>query len=90
MAISTGLNTALTGLKAHQIALDVTSNNISNSSNPDYVRERVVFSNNIGINTIPGTVGTGVNVEKIYRLKDTFLFNRYTSSSANYLHKRNI
>jgi len=84
MAISTGLNTALTGLKAHQIALDVTSNNISNSSNPDYVRERVVFSNNIGINTIPGTVGTGVNVEKIYRLKDTFLFNRYTSSSANF------
>ena len=84
MAISTGLNTALTGLKAHQIALDVTSNNISNSSNPDYVREKVVFSNNIGINTIPGTVGTGVNIEKIYRLKDTFLFNRYTSSSANF------
>ena len=84
MAISTGLNTALTGLNAHQIALDVTSNNISNSSNPDYVRERVVFSNNIGINTIPGTVGTGVNVEKIYRLKDTFLFNRYISNSANF------
>lgn len=84
MAISTGLNTALTGLNAHQIALDVTSNNISNSSNPDYVRERVVFSNNIGINTLPGTVGTGVNVEKIYRLKDTFLFNRYISNSANF------
>lgn len=84
MAISTGLNTALTGLNAHQIALDVTSNNISNSSNPDYVREKVVFSNNIGINTLPGTVGTGVNVEKIYRLKDTFLFNRYISNSANF------
>jgi len=84
MAISTGLNTALTGLNAHQIALDVTSNNISNSSNPDYVREKVVFSNNIGINTLPGTVGTGVSIEKIYRLKDTFLFNRYISNSANF------
>ena len=84
MAISTGLHTAVSGLKSHQIALDVTSNNISNSSNPDYVRERVVFSNNKGISTIPGTVGMGVSIEKIYRLKDTFLFNRYTSSSANF------
>ena len=43
MAISTGFNTALSGLKSHQIAIDITSNNISNSSNPNYVRERVVF-----------------------------------------------
>ena len=83
MAISLGLHTAVSGLKSHQLALDVTSNNISNASNPDYVRERVVFSNKDGINTIPGTIGMGVSIEKIYRLKDTFLFNRYTSSSAN-------
>ncbi|HIQ50949.1 MAG TPA: flagellar hook-associated protein FlgK [Nautiliaceae bacterium] len=83
MAISLGLHTAVSGLQSHKLALDVTSNNISNASNPDYVRERVVFSNNIGINTIPGTIGTGVSIEKIYRLKDTFLFNRYISTSAN-------
>jgi len=83
MAISLGLHTAVSGLKSHQLALDVTSNNISNASNPDYVRERVVFSNKDGINTIPGTIGMGVSIEKIYRLKDTFLFNRYTSGSAN-------
>ena len=84
MAIATGLYTAVSGLKSHQIALEVTSNNISNSSNPDYVRERVAFLNKEGINTIPGTIGMGVSIEKIYRLKDTFLFNRYTSTSANF------
>ena len=84
MAISFGLNTALSGLQSHQLALNVTSNNISNSSNPDYVREKVIFSDNIGVNTIPGVIGSGVSIEKIYRLKDTFLFNRYTSNSTNF------
>jgi flagellar hook-associated protein 1 FlgK len=84
MAISTSFSTALTGLKAHQTAIDVTSNNISNASNPDYVRERPVFSTLSSINSIPGDIGTGVEVSSIYRITDTFLFNRYTSTSATY------
>jgi flagellar hook-associated protein 1 FlgK len=83
MAIfSTSFSTAYSGLKAHQSALDVTSNNISNASNPDYVRERAVFSTLPPINTIPGDIGTGVEITSIYRITDTFLFNRYTSTSA--------
>ncbi len=84
MAISTSLSTALTGLNAHQTALDVTSNNISNASNPDYVRERAVFSSLPAINTTPGDIGTGTEINKIYRLTNTFLFNRYTSTSATF------
>jgi len=84
MAISLGLYTALSGLRAHQLALDVTSNNISNASNPDYVRKRAVFSDSVGVNTRPGTIGIGVSIEKIYRLKDTFLFNRYISNSTDF------
>ena len=83
MAISTGLNTALSGLQAHQSALDVTSNNISNASNPDYVRERAVFSTLKPINEIPGDIGIGVKISSINRITDTFLFNRFTSTSAN-------
>jgi len=82
MAISAGLNTALTGLQAHQKALDVTSNNISNASNPDYVRERVVFSSLKPINEIPGDIGIGVEISSINRITDTFLFNRYANTSA--------
>ena len=65
MAISTSFSTALTGLKAHQTALDVTSNNISNASNPDYVRERAVFSTLSPINSIPGDIGAGVEISSI-------------------------
>jgi flagellar hook-associated protein 1 FlgK len=84
MAISTSFSTALTGLKAHQNAIDVTSNNISNASNPDYVRERPVFSTLPSINTAPGGIGTGTKISSVYRITDTFLFNRYTSTSATY------
>jgi len=83
MAISSAYSTALSGLTAHQQALDVTSNNISNSSNPDYVRERTVFTTMDGINTIPGDIGMGVQIQSIERITDTFLFNRYTSTSSN-------
>ncbi len=82
MAISTGLNTALTGLRAHQQAIDVTSNNISNASNPDYVRERVVFSTLKPVNEIPGDIGIGVQISSINRITDTFLFNRFANTSA--------
>jgi len=84
MAIATSFSTALTGLKTHQTAIDVTSNNISNSSNPDYVRERTVITSLNPINSIPGDIGMGAEVSSIYRITDTFLFNRYTSTSATY------
>jgi len=84
MGISPSLSIALTGLRAHQEALEVTSNNISNSSNPDYVRERAVFSSLSSTNSIPGDMGNGVEISKIYRITNTFLFNRYTSTNANF------
>ena len=83
MAISTSLSTALSGLNAHQVAIQTTSNNISNASNPDYVRERAVFSSLPAINSIPGDIGTGVEISKIYRITDVFLFNRMTKTSQD-------
>ena len=83
MAISTAFNTAVSGLSAHQKAIDVTSNNISNASNPDYVRERAVFSTLTPINSIPGDIGMGVEISAINRITDTFLFNRFADTSAS-------
>jgi len=84
MAISTAYSTALSGLSAHQSALEVTSNNISNASNPDYVRERAVFSTLEGIKTTSGVIGIGVEIKSIKRITDTFLFNRFSQTSANF------
>ncbi|EDM23545.1 flagellar hook-associated protein FlgK [Caminibacter mediatlanticus TB-2] len=83
MAISSSLSTALSGLNAHQTAIQTTSNNISNASNPDYVRERAVFSTLPPINSIPGDIGTGVNISKIYRITDTFVFNQMVKTSQD-------
>jgi len=83
MAISSSLSTALSGLNAHQVAIQTTSNNISNASNPDYVRQRAVFSSLSSINSIPGDIGTGVEISSIYRITDVFLFNRMTKTSQD-------
>ncbi len=83
MAISSSLSTALSGLNAHQVAIQTTSNNISNASNPDYVRQRTVFSSLPSINSIPGDIGTGVEISKIYRITDVFLFNRLSKTGED-------
>jgi len=82
MAIATGLNTALTGLQSNKLAIDVTGENIANSSDPDYVRERAVFTPLKPINQIPGDIGIGVKISSINRITDTYLFDRFTSINA--------
>jgi len=83
MAISSAFNVAQTGLYTQQKALDVTSNNIANASNKDYTRQRVQLSTAGSINTTPGSIGMGAQITSIVRIKDVFLFNKFTTSSAN-------
>ncbi|WP_024791767.1 flagellar hook-associated protein FlgK [Lebetimonas sp. JS138] len=83
MGISSAFNIAQTGLNAHQKAIDVTSNNIANASNKAYTRQRAEFSTLGDVNTIPGDIGIGVQIKSIVRIKDIFLFNRFTQASAN-------
>ena len=82
MAIFNALNTAYSGLNVHQKALDVTSNNISNASNPDYVRERATLTSLGELNSIPGDIGMGVKISSIKRITDTFLFDRFSATNA--------
>lgn len=83
MAISSAFNIAQTGLKVHQKAIDVTSNNISNASNKAYTRQRAQISTLGSISTTPGDIGLGVKIQSIVRVKDIFLFNRFTDASSN-------
>jgi len=83
MGISAGFSTALTGLKAHQTAIDVTSNNIANASNKDYVRERPIFVTSGAFHSASGDIGIGVHIERVYRITDTFLYDRFTKTSAD-------
>ncbi|HUA47891.1 MAG TPA: flagellar hook-associated protein FlgK [Solirubrobacteraceae bacterium] len=85
-----GLQTALSGLEAAQAAIDTTGQNISNASTPGYTEERVNLGES-GPLTIPSLsgnngagsqLGTGVTVDDITRVRNTFLDSQYRSQNS--------
>ncbi len=85
-----GLQTALTGLIAEQQALDVTGDNIANVNTEGYSRETAVFQTNPtidipAISSLTGEgaqLGTGVNVETISRIRDTYLDSQFRTQNS--------
>lgn len=71
------LNTATSGLKAQQNALQTIGHNVSNINTPGYSRQRVNLQTNIA-QQLPGIgqVGTGVQVGSISRMQDQFINNQ--------------
>lgn len=75
-----GLNTALTGLQAQQMALNVTAHNVANANTDGYSRQEVDMTATYPF-TVPtanrgtgvGQIGTGVQVQTISRARDQFL-----------------
>jgi flagellar hook-associated protein 1 FlgK len=66
------LSTAYSGLNAFQRALDVTGNNISNSTTKGYSRQSIQFTASPTQKFAGSYVGTGVNVAAITRNVDQF------------------
>ncbi len=79
--ILSSLNTAYTGLKTHQVMVDVTGHNISNANNEHYTRQRVVVSANTPLNTANYSWGQGVEITTIERIHDEFVFARYRKAA---------
>lgn len=71
-----GLGTALSGLRAAQLGLDVSSQNVANANTPGYTRQRVLLSSAPMYDTAVGPMGTGVQVDGIDRTRDAFLDRR--------------
>ncbi len=89
MAGFSALNTAISGLNAAQRAIDTTSQNIANANTPGYARQRVQLSS-IGATTsahfYTGDTGTfigGVQVDGVFRVRDTFLETARVNASAS-------
>jgi flagellar hook-associated protein 1 FlgK len=84
-----GLNTALSGIRAQQAALDVTAHNIANVETPGYSRQEAVFGARPTLNipagaTQDGTgaqLGQGVDVLTYRRLRDDFLDLQYRAQN---------
>ncbi|MHB1419674.1 MAG: flagellar hook-associated protein FlgK [Bacillota bacterium] len=79
-SIFMGFNTAIRGMKAQQIALDVTGHNIANANTPGFSRQQAELATTppfsaptFGRNGTVGQIGTGVDVTEIKRVRDNFL-----------------
>jgi flagellar hook-associated protein 1 len=78
------LSTSVSGLLAFQQALNVTSNNISNSSTPGYSVEGIKLAEQPGVGTGAGFFGNGVQVQTVTRAYDEMLASQVRSSNASY------
>ncbi|WP_169754303.1 flagellar hook-associated protein FlgK [Campylobacter curvus] len=77
------LNTGVSGLNAAQTQISTIGNNIANADSAYYTRQRVVQSASPAMNTVPGGVGTGTQVDTVKRIHDEFTYSRLKTASSN-------
>lgn len=82
-------NIAKSGMTVQQKSIDVTSHNIANANTVGYTRQvaRVVTSRayggiTMGSSTQPGQIGTGAEISKIDRIRDSFLDYQVRSENS--------
>jgi flagellar hook-associated protein 1 FlgK len=81
-SIFNALNIGYTGLNAAQVGINTTGHNISNAEVDGYTRQRVIASAATPLQTSPGNVGNGVEIQTIKRVFDNFVFDRYSDTYA--------
>ena len=77
------LNIGYTGLTSAQVGINTTGHNIANAETEGYTRQRVVQSAQTPLFSDSGNIGNGVMVKDIARVFDNFVFDRYSSVSAD-------
>ncbi|MAQ99470.1 MAG: flagellar hook-associated protein FlgK [Oceanospirillaceae bacterium] len=78
------LDIGISGLRAHQKALSVTGNNITNAGVEGYSRQEVTFSEN-DAQYLGGTwVGSGVNVDSVRRVYDQFITEQLRKDTSSF------
>ncbi|MDL0103850.1 flagellar hook-associated protein FlgK [Campylobacter felis] len=82
MGIFATLHTGVTGLKASEVQIATTGNNITNANSTFYTRQRVVQTTNGYITTGGVQVGTGTAIESIVRLHDEHAYFKLKNAST--------
>lgn len=78
------LNIAVSGLKAHQTALAVTGNNISNATTEGYSRQTVSFETSNSQYLSGNWQGTGVTLETVSRIYDEYLTEQVWTDTSDF------
>lgn len=73
MSDTVSLYTALSGLQAARVRMEVASNNVANVSTPGYTREQADLKPRDHYQAPYGFVGAGVKLSGVVRLRDSFL-----------------
>jgi flagellar hook-associated protein 1 FlgK len=90
MSVSRTLNIAQSGLQVYQEALDVTSNNISNSSNPNYSRQQVNLKSAIPTSSGSTIWGNGVTLADIQRVRDNLTDGQIITNNSAYSYNNQL
>lgn len=87
---NTILSIARTALTAQRKAMEISSNNLSNSGTEGYTRQRAILTPQEATPLPSGMYGSGVQVENVQRVRDGFLDAsfREQASSASYSKQR--
>lgn len=67
----------LSGLRANQQGLNVTGHNVSNVNTEGYTRQQIILESNKPVTVNRKIFGTGVNVSKIARFRDSFVDRQF-------------
>lgn len=80
-----GLNTAYTGLQASQAGINTSAHNISNVNTEGYARQTATgrADKALNTNTHYGTMGTGVVVDDIEKIRDEYYDIKFRNNNAN-------
>ena len=76
------LNLGARALQANQLGVEVTGQNLANSSNAAYSRQRVTFSTSTPMDTPLGMQGTGVDATSIQQVRDAMLDGQVRDESS--------
>jgi len=82
-SIFNALHIGYTGLQVAQTGISTTGHNIANAEVEGYSRQRVITKAATPLDTYPGNVGNGAEIQDIQRIFDNFVFDRYSGVSRD-------
>jgi flagellar hook-associated protein 1 FlgK len=86
-----GLNIAYTGLQAAQVSINTTAHNISNVNSTGYSRQQASVTADNALRTYSyGTAGSGVIVNSIEQVRDSYYDVKYRNNETNYGYYSNM
>ena len=84
MAVSTGFSIAASALSAFRVAAEVSAHNMTNVNTDGYTRQRAIFRTSKPQDFSYGSVGTGVDLATISRIRDSYLDRQLEEENSEF------